>query len=176
MADAYPYLVASLPMLHFGMKPPFSSDRFLELCREWIPEGDYRLLSTIPRPEEYTREGKPHRFIRAWIGFDTALRNELARVRAGRMHLDPAEHLRPDARADPSLAAGVLAATAHASPLDAERALDELRWKALGELASGHHFDLDVLLSYACRLEILLRWERIRTAGGRSLPGEAPGR
>ncbi len=175
MADAYPYLVASLPMLHFGGKPPFSYDRFLELSREWIPERDYLVLSTIPQPEHYPGEGKHHRFVREGIGFDTALRNELARVRASRRHLEAAEYLRPEAYTGSSLAPGVLAATVPASPLDAERALDEMRWKALEDLAAGHHFDLDVLLSYACRLQILLRWKRIRAADGMSLLGEALG-
>jgi hypothetical protein len=157
MADAYPYLIASLPMLHPGMKPPFSFDRFLGLCREWIPERDYQVLSTLPQPSQYSQGARHHRLIEGWIGFDTALRNELARERAGRRPLAP----------------GVHAATAHASPLDAERALDEMRWKALEDLATGHYLDLDVLLAYACRLQILLRWERIRAADGRSLLEQA---
>jgi hypothetical protein len=173
MADAYPYLIASLPMLHPGMKPPFSFDRFLGLCREWIPERDYQVLSTLPQPSQYSQGARHHRLIEGWIGFDTALRNELARERAGRRHLEPAAYLRPEDYHGSPLAPGVHAATAHASPLDAERALDEMRWKALEDLATGHYLDLDVLLAYACRLQILLRWERIRAADGRSLLEQA---
>jgi len=176
MVQLYPYLVASLPMLHFGMKPPFSFEGFLEVCRDFIPERDYLLLSTLPQPEEYSREATHHRLVQKWIGFDTALRNELARVRAGRRHLEPTAYLRPDGHGDSSLAPGVMAATAQASPLDAERALDEVRWKALDDLATGHYFDLDVLLTYAFRLQILLRWERIRSAEGRRLLEQALGR
>jgi len=176
MVQLYPYLVASLPMLHFGMKPPFSFEGFLEVCRDFIPERDYLLLSTLPQPEEYSREATHHRLVQKWIGFDTALRNELARVRAGRRHLEPTAYLRLDGHGDSSLAPGVMAATAQASPLDAERALDEMRWKALDDLATGHYFDLDVLLTYAFRLQILLRWERIRSAEGRRLLEQALGR
>ncbi|MDD1669007.1 MAG: DUF2764 domain-containing protein [Methanomicrobiales archaeon] len=176
MAGAYPYLVASLPMLHFGMKPPFSFERFLEVCRGWIPERDYRVLSTIPQPEEYAREGKHHRTVRKWIGFDTALRNELARARASRRHLEPGAYLRPEAVGVSFPAPGITAATVHAPPLDAELALDEIRWKALEELAAGHYFDLDLLLTYACRLQILLRWERIRGADAGGLLARALGR
>jgi hypothetical protein len=175
MVQLYPYLVASLPMLHFGMKPPFSFEGFLEVCRDLIPGKDYLLLSTLPQAGEYFREGKHHRLVQKWIGFDTALRNELARVRASRRHLDPAAYLRPEGHGGSSLAPGVLAATAQASPLDAERALDEMRWKALDDLATGHYFDLDLLLTYACKLRILLRWERIRSAEGRRLLDQALG-
>jgi hypothetical protein len=175
MVQLYPYLVASLPMLHFGMKPPFSFERFLEVCHGFIPEGDYLLLSALPQPEDYSREVTHHRLVQKWIGFDTALRNELARVRAGRRHLEPAAYLRPDGHGGSSIAPGVLAATAQAAPLDAERALDEMRWKALEDLATGHYFDLDLLLTYAYKLQILLRWERIRSAEGRRLLEQALG-
>jgi hypothetical protein len=61
----------------------------------------------------------------------------------------------------------------NASPLDAEKNLDEIRWKALEELATGHYFDLDALITYAYRLLILLRWEQIRTADGTALLAQA---
>ncbi len=84
MADFYPYLIASLPMLHFGMKPPFSFERFLEVCRPFIPEKDFQLLRTLPQPEQYSEKGKRHRIIQKWIEFDVALRNELVRIRASK--------------------------------------------------------------------------------------------
>jgi hypothetical protein len=49
MAEFYPYLIASLPMLHFGMKPPFSFERFLEICDRLIPDKDFQVLLTLPR-------------------------------------------------------------------------------------------------------------------------------
>jgi hypothetical protein len=172
MPDLYPYVVASLPMLHFGMKPPFSTERFLEMCHTFIPDDDYRLLSSLPGPGEYPLRGKSHRAIRRWVEFDTALRNDLARIRAARFRREGGADLRPEGAREASLAPAVTAAALLASPLDAERALDELRWKALGELATGHPFDLDTLVAYACQIRILERWERIRTADRATLLGE----
>jgi hypothetical protein len=166
MADFYPYVIASLPMLHFGMKPPFSFERFLEVCSPLIPEKDSRLLRTLPQPEHYSEKGTRHRSIRKWIEFDGALRNELVRIRATKKHIDPATYLRPDGYTGSSLAPAVMAANIAASVLDAEKALDETRWKALEELATGHYFDLDVLITYAYKLLILQRWENIRSADG----------
>jgi hypothetical protein len=169
MADFYPYLIASLPMLRFGMKPPFPFERFLETCREFIPEKDYRLLCTLPRPEAYSKEDKRHPLIRRWVEFDVALRNELVRIRAARRHLEPETYLRPGGYSGPSLASGVMAASANASIPDAEKSLDEMRWGALEELATGHYFDLAFLVTYAYKLLILQRWEDISGADGKSL-------
>jgi len=173
MADFYPYLIASLPMLHFGMKPPFSFERFLEVCCPLIPEKDFQLLRTLPQPEQYSEKGKRHQIIQKWIEFDVALRNELVKIRATRKHIEPATYLRPDGYSGSSLAPAVMAANINTSVLDAEKTLDETRWKALEELATGHYFDLDFLITYAYKLLILRRWEKIRDADGTILLEQA---
>jgi len=173
MADFYPYLIASLPMLHFGMKPPFSFERFLEVCSPFIPKKDSQLLRTLPHPEHYVEKGTRQRSIRKWIEFDSALRNELVRIRATKKHIDPAMYLRPDGYTGSSLAPAGMAANMTTSVLDAEKTLDETRWKALEELATGHYFDLDVLITYAYHLLILQRWEDIRSADGTILLEQA---
>jgi len=173
MADFYTYLIASLPMLHFGMKPPFSYERFLEMCRQFIPERDFQLVRALPQPVHYPEKGKRRPIIERWVEFDGALRNELVRIRASRRHVEPAAHLRPAGYIGSSLAPAVTAATMNASLLDAEKNLDEIRWKALEELATGHYFDLEVLITYAYQLLILQRWEHIRSADGTVLLGQA---
>jgi hypothetical protein len=164
MPDFYTYLIASLPMLHFGMQPPFSFERFLEVCRQFIPEKDFQLLGTLPKPEQYSVKGKRYRIIQKWIEFESALRNELVIIRASRKHVDPEMYLRTHGYSGSSLAPVVIAAKTNASILDAEKTLDEIRWKALEELATGHYFDLDLLITYAYKLLILQRWENIRSA------------
>jgi hypothetical protein len=173
MADFYPYLIASLPMLHFGMKPPFSFERFLEVCQPLIPEKDYNLLCELPKPEQYPENGKRHRIIQKWINFDIALRNELVRIRAIKKHIEPAPYLRTGSYRGSSLAPAITAATVNTIVPDAEKTLDEMRWKVLEELATGHYFDLAVLITYAYKLLILQRWENIRSADGMILLGQA---
>jgi len=173
MADFYPYLIASLPMLHFGMKPPFSFERFLEVCFPLIPEKDFHQLRTLPQPEHYFEKGKRHLIIQKWIEFDVALRNELVKIRATKKHVEPAKYLRPDGFSGSSLAPAIMAASIHTSVLDAEKTLDETRWKALEELTTGHYFDLDFLITYAHKLLILQRWENIRSADGTILLDQA---
>lgn len=175
MADFYPYLLSSLPSLQFGMKPPFSCEQFLEACHRFIPEKDYQILRTLPQPEHYSERGRRHNFIERWIRFDTSLRNEMVKVRAGRRHIDAESYLRPVTYPGSSPAPIVAAATVSPSLLEGERVLDETRWKTLDELAKAHYFDLDALISYAYKLQILHRWERIRSADAALLLREALG-
>jgi hypothetical protein len=169
MAEFYPYLVASLPMLQFLMKPPFSSERFLELCCPLIPANDCQVLQTLPQPENYGENGTPLPVIRRWIEFNVALRNELVRVRAAKRHLEPGPFLRQGGRGDTVFAPGGTGTYMTASLLDGEKALDETRWKELDALATGHYFDLEFLIIYAWKLQILERWERIQGADGPGL-------
>lgn len=164
MANLYIYFIASLPMLHFGAKPPFSSERFLKMCQELILEGDLWILSTLPQAEEYSLKTIEHPLVQRWVEFDLALRNELVRLRAARKHLDPTTYLRHDGYSGPSLAPLALAAQRNPSLIDAEKMLDAQRWKALEELAFGHYFDLDFLIIYAYKLLILERWDKIGSA------------
>ena len=173
MADFYPYVIASLPLLHFGMKPPFSFDRFLEVCSPFIPKKDFQLLCALPLPEDYSKKGKRPRIIQKWIEFDLALRNELVRKRATKKHLEPAMYLRPGGYSSSFFAPAVMTANIHTSVLDAEKILDETRWKVLDELATGHYFDLESLIIYAYKLHILQRWENIRQAEGALLLEQA---
>ncbi|MCX6690378.1 MAG: hypothetical protein NTZ39_11930, partial [Methanoregula sp.] len=135
-----------------------------EVCRPLIPEKDFQLLHTLPQPEQYLEKGKRHQIIQKWIEFDVALRNELVRMRATKKHIDPATYLRHGGYSGPSLVPAGMAADITTSILDAEKTLDETRWKALDELATGHYFDLNVLITNAYKLLILQLWENIRSS------------
>jgi Protein of unknown function (DUF2764) len=173
MADFYPYIIASLPMLHFGMKPPFSFERFLEICCPFIPKKDFKLLRTLPQPEQYSEISASHQIILKWIEFDLALRNELVRIRSTKRHIEPATYLRSGGHSTSSLSPVIMAANTNTSALDAEKILDESRWRALEELATGHYFDVAVLITYAYKLMILQRWENIRSSDGMILLEQA---
>lgn len=160
-------------MLHFGMRPPFSFEQFLDLCRQFIPEKDFQLLRTLPPPERYLDSGKRHDIIQKWIQFDIALRNEVVKIRAHKKQVDPALYLRPERYCCPSLGQEVTAANMGVSVLEVEKSIDERRWRMLEELATGHYFDLDSLIIYAYKLHILQRWETIRQAEGALLLAQA---
>lgn len=161
MPTFYPYLISSLPMLHFGTKPPLSFEKFLLKCQELIPRQDLRILEAIAG-QDAPLEQRP--VIKKWFEFDTLLRNELVKLRASRKKIDPAKYLRPDGYASPSFYHIALAAQRNPLPLEGEKLLDQERWNFLEALSFGHYFDLDFLIIYGYKLLILERWERINSA------------
>ncbi|MDD4980474.1 MAG: DUF2764 family protein [Candidatus Omnitrophica bacterium] len=170
MPDLYPYLIASLPMLHFGAPAHISFEQFLLKCQELIPQDDFTLLESLPLQCEYKGAQAT---IRRWVDFEIMLRNELVKLRASRKRIDPAKYLRPDGSAGAILYHVALAAQRNPSPLEGERILALAKWDFLEELSFGHYFDLDFLIIYACKLLILEHWERIKSADKNKILTEA---
>lgn len=163
MAAYYVYIVSSLPMLQFGAKPPFSYEKFLLICKDLIPEHELGLLEAIYNGKE---ESYDHSFLslNEWRKFDTALKNEIVKIRAVRRHKDPAKYLRRDGYYDPALSHIAVNAYRNPSILESEKMLDEARWRVFDEITAGHYFDIDVLITYAYRLLMLEKWDKIQNA------------
>ncbi|MDD5680956.1 MAG: DUF2764 family protein [Candidatus Omnitrophica bacterium] len=163
MAAYYIYLISSLPMLQFGMKIPFSYEKFLMMCRDLIPEHETALLEAIYRGDEHVYDDL-FPALKEWGRFDMALRNELVKIRAARKHIDPVKYLRLDGHDGPAISHIALNAHRIPSLTEAEKMLDQERWHALDEITAAHYFDIDVLIAYAYKLLILEKWERVRSA------------
>lgn len=173
MANFYPYLISSLPMLHFTARPPFSFEKFLHICKGLMPDEDFKVISNLPHAGGKISYGGDRPVIKRWLEFETALRNELVKVRAARKHADPSRYMRPDGYGSQLVAHIALTAQRNPSILEGEKFLDRERWKFLDELAAGHYFDADTLIIYAYKLLIMERWERINTANHAALLEDA---
>lgn len=150
-------------MLNFGMKAPFAFGKFLQMCEDLISDEDIALISKASQhTSTHNIDSITATAFKKWVVFDTALRNELVKIRAVRKHIDAVKYLRDDGLTDMQVAHIALAAYRTPSLLEAERYLDEVRWHFLDDLCLGHYFDLDFLIIYALKLLILERWERIR--------------
>lgn len=162
MASFYPYLISSLPTLHFGARPSFPFEKFIEHCQRYIPGKDAQILKKVSIGGEYNIEAaRPA--LKKWQDFDTSLRNELIKIRSSRKHIDPAQYLRREKFPEQSITHTAIAAFRSTSLLEAEKILDQERWRILDEVSFGHYFDLDSLIVYALKLLILERWEIINT-------------
>ena len=149
-------------MLHFAVKPHISFQKFINACEGIIPEGDIAILKRISlMAESPHKEEQPT--LKRWYQFETALRNELVKIRASRKHIEPGLFLRGDGYSEPSIAHIAMNAYRNPSILGSEEMLDRKRWRVLDELSIGHYFDVDFLIIYALKLLILERWEKIRT-------------
>ncbi len=151
-------------MLHFGQKAPLSYAKFLEGCRGLIGEEEIFILSALQDVDWSACAPADTPLLKAWRVFEVALRNELVRLRSARKQTDAGRYLRHDGWWDPWVAQVALNAVRNPAPLEAEKILDEERWKKLDELCLGHYFDFDVLVVYGLKLLILERWERIGSA------------
>lgn len=150
-------------MLHFGAKPPLSFERLIQLCQGIICDEDTSIIKITAKEAGYIYKGRQPT-LSEWHLFDMVLRNELAKIRSSRKHKDPLKFVRDDVYPEPYISR--IAMNAHRSPsiLEAEKILDEARWQVLDTLAIGHYFDIDFLITYAYKLLILEKWERIRSA------------
>jgi len=168
MSAYYTYLISSLPLLNFPSRLPFSLEVFFAKCQNLAPEVDILRLRNVT--SEIFLNTPDTGILKSWRGFEIALKNELARIRAKDKKIDPEKFVRsPDF---PQAHISFIALSAHRHNLyvlEAEKILDQERWNYLDQLLFGHYFDFEALLIYTLKLKILERWEKIEKADKESL-------
>ena len=171
MSRNYYYFAATLPMLTFGTRPPFSNEDFLESCDEHLHRGDLEIIkSSLLMPGDNIR--KKNSTLSRWIDFEDASRNELVNFRAKKLGRDPGRYFRGEYVPDPYIAAMVVSAAQADNPLLVERRIDLARWEKLEEIELQHYFDLQFLIVYYLKLQILNKWDSIRAEKGRAVLDE----
>ncbi|MFA6357469.1 MAG: DUF2764 family protein [Candidatus Omnitrophota bacterium] len=169
MGAYYTYLISSLPILNFLVKPAFSLEEFFTKCQALIPETEIKLMRNVCYQEAYLLDQALNNTLGKWANFEIDLRNELAVARAHRKKIDPLKFLRITNLSEAQVAHVAMAAYRSASILEAEKILDSARWNFLEFLSLGHYFDFDFLLIYALKLKILERWDKIQKADKETL-------
>ena len=126
------------------------------------------------------------RFLREWSTFDRTLRNVTAAAvaRAGSRSVegvivgegDAADQLRRSSASDfglrgelPYIDAVIAAVNDEPNLLEKERKLDMIRWEQAVELASFDYFNIDAVLSYLVRINIVARWSSLDPKRGREM-------
>lgn len=167
MAEYY-YLVSSLPFLRFSERPPLTYSQFLEQCEIWPGKEAFAQLQCARVDiENIPVEGIRNESLKQWILFENSLRNQLVKLRAQRLGVQPEAHMRRDLPWDPSVVARLSEVLKERSPFEAELALLEMRWQFLTHQEAGHYFDLDALVIYALKLQLLERSMRFDPEAGK---------
>lgn len=126
------------------------------------------------------------RFLRAWSEFDRTLRNVLAALAARAASRpveevvvgggDVAEQLQRSSAADfglrgelPFIDSVIAAMNDEANLMEKERKIDLVRWEEASELATFDYFNINAILSYLVRINIVARWARLDAARGREM-------
>ncbi len=126
------------------------------------------------------------RFLRAWSEFDRTLRNLSAVVtartagRAADEVVVGADELTQQIRRSSAsdfglksellwLEAALAAIGDEANLVEKERKMDQIRWAQAEELAAFDYFNINMLLSYLVKVNIVARWSRLDERKGREM-------
>ncbi len=159
----YYYLVASLPMLTFGGKPPFSSSRYLFSSQGILtkPHEDELRALLAGDPIEH-----PTDFTRSWISLETQLRNAVAKYRGSKTGIESKPYLKQYGEHSVRVQEEIAEALAKQNPLERERELDRIRWSILDDLAAKNRYGIDDVFAYGLQLQILERWTAMTDEAG----------
>lgn len=168
MNQQYYFFCASLSMLTFGSKPPMSNEDFIKQISGNVAAKDSEiLLSARLLPGKKIK--KNHPALKVWVGFETMLRNEMVNFRAKKLGKDPLDYFRGEYVPAPNLIRLVLEASGEETPLEVERGIDRARWEKLEEMEQQHFFDLQFLIVYFLKLQILNKWDNMKTEKARKI-------
>lgn len=164
---SYYFTVASLPQLTYDMSDPPDINTFLEKCNMRLKERDYRYVKNSCLFDFDTSGKDIHPIYSKWLEWEMSLRNLLVRERASELKIDPAKYLR---RANSTAQLHeIVRGAAHAeNPLAGEAVLNKARWLFLDELEAGRHFfDVEKIIIYYLRLQLIQRKVRFTTDRGK---------
>jgi len=159
----YPYLVASLPTLSLDTMPTIQYETFLRWCDGVLDEPDRRELQHLLDGDAAACVSP---FAASWFGFETSFRHNIARVRAGRLGLNPKVAVPEADEGNPRIRQGVLDAFAKSNPREREWIIDNVRWTVLEELRRTEPFGLSEVLAFAVQLQLAHRWSRFSAQKG----------
>jgi hypothetical protein len=157
------YTLAALKTIRLGEKLPISEEYFLQFAEDTIDAKSYQVLL---KSRWGLMEPTGFSFADQILSWEKALRLELAKARILKLPFDTPPNLQvPDVNYN--LLEQVRAVMALDSPLDAELYLDQLRWSFLEEMGARHYFDLEALVVYYLKLQLVLRQEKLKEEPGR---------
>jgi hypothetical protein len=136
----YYYLAAQMPLLKFGQQTYITRESFLAEARKWLTDRDFLCLSGADI-NNFRPCNTDTSFLREYKNFEQTLRQELAILRKG-------GKLKSDILSEDILSV---------NPLEAEIKLLQIRWEFIEEKQAGHYFDIDFIVAYFLKIQILER-------------------
>lgn len=167
--STYYYLRSTLPTLLQASPPPFSFQAFLERSEGRVNEADYEILRAAGAEalvgDDPSRQIRRSRVLTAFYAWEKALRNELVHLRAHKLGKAPERFLRPGDLEWDAVRTAQGAAQSE-DPLEGELFIEREKWNFVERLETGHYFDLEALVAYALKLQILERRARFEAERG----------
>ncbi len=148
---SYYYLVATLPLLRYEAQSPLGSASFLEQCKSQMSDHDYQTIASA-----LSGRSSSHPFLKKWQQFASMVKKELNDQRSKKLGFSSLKY-RNDGEKEFRISEAVRQALSNENALDAELSLLALKWNYLDEIAALHYFDVEALLAYAVKLQLLER-------------------
>ena len=143
--DKHYYLISQLPTLFYDKETSMTIEIFLGEAKKWLSARDYRTLSGIALFDTSSDKMGP-RLWQKYRKFEYFFRSDLS---SWRKSLREGEKVK-------SLSFPV-SIVKEGNPLKVEKKLLEYRWNFLEEKEKEHDFDLEFLIIYFLKLQILQR-------------------
>lgn len=165
MKEQYYYVTTSLPSLSLSEELPIRKDDFLANCEKYLKKTDFNILESVSL-FDVEKDEAPLDTVKHFFGWERGIRNALVRLRAEGLGLEPDEFVRGEI-VDHSQTLLAEEAYNADSPLVAEGILNKARWRYLDELEFGHYFDIERLVIFFIKLQILERISSFDAEEGR---------
>ncbi len=162
--DQYYYAVSSLPFLDFNIAPLIKVVDFYAICSSALEEKQYNIIKSVSI-SDLKAMNPSVTVIKKWLSWEGSLRNEIAKLRAESLGYDSGPFIY-DIESNSETPGVARNAYKMDSPLLAEELLDKARWLFLDEIEQGHYFDMEKLIVYSLRLQILERKSMFTTENG----------
>ena len=155
--DKYYYLVSQLPALEFEEESLGKKDYLLEQARQWMSPQDFSILESIDI-NDLSLEDNDVDIEGDYKRFEIKLRKELAQWRKS-MKIGHEEHrwMFP------------MSLVKEGTPLDVEKKLMRFRWDFISETEKEHFFDLEYLIFYFLKIQILERLDKFDKEKGKEI-------
>ena len=150
----YYYLVPSLPTLSLNNSRGMSCVTFLQRCAQSLRQMDLEILgqSIIDNFAPQT----PFTVFRKWQEWETDLRNQLIVLRCQKLGVDPNRFTR-SGNDSIRISNSVREAFTASNPLETENSLHKIRWRFLDDVEKSDRFNLNFLIIYHVKLQLLER-------------------
>ena len=143
--DKYYYFASQLPSLFFKQKSFPSKQYFLEEAEKWLSKRDVDVIIKL-NLSNYKIKDEKFSFLKRWLDFENNLRTEISKYRKARLE-------------NYQFASKMFSSSIfkEKTPLQIEEFFLQLRWDFIEEMEFGHYSDLQFLVLYYLRLQILER-------------------
>ena len=161
--ENYYFFAATLTAITYGDEPPMSSEKFRELCCEFLSSKDAEYLKYCcydPHLALATTEPTGSDFIDTFLYQQRCFLTKLASLRAKKLNRD----LEIDVSEDDAITAKT--AFEINNPLEAELYINKERWQALDDLVNINYYDVRSIYCYLLKLQLLEKKRIFDTAIG----------